>query len=721
MALLHYINNEDGAFGEWDGTTSSSGGTIEQIAGAAFPERGTLGIRTTAPNACTAYAVKDVVKIEPGATTYFGFWVRPSTQPNSYWYPIHWKVGASSVLRVIGVSTGKWKLQGVWSDAGARLDSGYSDIPLTVSVDTYVVVALKRAATSGSSDGSGTIYMGGGEVASRTGVDNYDRLNGALEIWMGTTVAASSGGEVYNWDDIKIATEYPEPYVPTPTGENLTGDRIVALAPPSADGAGFAYYCTDKLSLPRANVAYLPNASTTESLADYATFQAQVEDDVALFLSRNPTVAANCTCFILGPDIPGYFTDNSEKVSATSRMMHYGTAFSAQTANSLYAPSTVARLTKTILRDAGLYLAVRLDPVEGFLDIMNAAATITALAEIPDADYMLYDGTDGQTFVDSTDGQHLRLQTTSSDGTDVAFYLHTNAQSPIDPSSGNRISFIETANSSGSPGAETLRATDTLYDQIVDNTFASGVAFSDTADGFDIDSFFEMLRIGGTFAEACMVGFQSVDWTGVPIGSPVMTVAFQDEGYNLYRTVGYLGAALSIVKRLRADDVSSFTLTGAGHAASTVYTYILRPVYNGLETPDYSCRAVFETDGAGDWLGNRPTMVERVDAEVIAAGKIRLRWSYRTPRGGTAPNDFGLYHSTTPTITPGSPNETESYTSDGSYSKDITLSDGVTYWLAITARSSDPIESYLSRIVGPLVADATAPSAPTVYTSTVFG
>ncbi len=198
--------------------------------------------------------------------------------------------------------------------------------------------------------------------------------------------------------------------------------------------------------------------------------------------------------------------------------------------------------------------------------------------------------------------------------------------------------------------------------------------------------------------------------------------------YYLYRgTGGISGVDFSTEVGSVSGPASSKTFAGLVHVASERYTYVLRPVRtlsdeSLLVTPDMSCRVEFETDGSGDWLGNRPGSVEGVSAEIISGGQIRLRWRYRTPYGGPqgTPNDFGIYYSTSPNITPGSPNATESYTADGAYSKDIALSDGVAYYFAITARDATPVESHISDIIGPFIADDTAPSAPTLLTSTTF-
>ena len=88
--------------------------------------------------------------------------------------------------------------------------------------------------------------------------------------------------------------------------------------------------------------------------------------------------------------------------------------------------------------------------------------------------------------------------------------------------------------------------------------------------------------------------------------------------------------------------------------------------------------------------------------------------------GQSPPNDFGIYYATDPDITPGSPDATETYVADGEYFKDLTLSDGVAYWFGITARTSDPVESHISEIIGPFIADDTAPDAPGLAVSATF-
>ena len=190
-------------------------------------------------------------------------------------------------------------------------------------------------------------------------------------------------------------------------------------------------------------------------------------------------------------------------------------------------------------------------------------------------------------------------------------------------------------------------------------------------------------------------------------------------GYYLYRGIGgrqdvdFDTPVASI-----SGAAASYSLVGAGHAANTRYTYALRPVLNDLECPDVSCWATFETDGDADWVGSRPDSVIALNAVIGASGAITLYWEYRT--GSTAIADFGVYYSTSPGITIGSPQATVTWTADGQYSKALSLSGGTTYWLGVTGRTAGGVESKLIEL-GPFVADSTGPETPTLLTATTFG
>lgn len=194
------------------------------------------------------------------------------------------------------------------------------------------------------------------------------------------------------------------------------------------------------------------------------------------------------------------------------------------------------------------------------------------------------------------------------------------------------------------------------------------------------------------------------------------------ECYRLYRGVGDSLANVDFATPVATvqSAMSAETFLGLTHAPSTVYTYVLRPVLAGLEMPSITCRVTFETDGTGAWVGARPAAPQTPAAVAQAAGTVRLSWSYRTPYGKSRPSDFGVYYATDPAIVRGAPLATLAYTVDGRFAKVLTLADGVAYWFAVTARTAGGVESALSEIVGPVIADATAPGAPAVTITTGF-
>lgn len=189
-------------------------------------------------------------------------------------------------------------------------------------------------------------------------------------------------------------------------------------------------------------------------------------------------------------------------------------------------------------------------------------------------------------------------------------------------------------------------------------------------------------------------------------------------GYYVYRGVGGL-----------ADvdyDTAVGTVTGAGasiamadlgHLANTTYTYVLRAVKADIENPDVSACATVVMDGDADWEGNKPAPVVYVEADVEASGHITLRWKYHT--GSTAAADFGVYYRTDPRIVLGSPDATETFTRDKTYTEDLTLVDGTAYWFAVTARTAGGVES-LPVQIGPYIADSTAPGAPALTATAVW-
>jgi len=193
-------------------------------------------------------------------------------------------------------------------------------------------------------------------------------------------------------------------------------------------------------------------------------------------------------------------------------------------------------------------------------------------------------------------------------------------------------------------------------------------------------------------------------------------------GYRLYVTQGSLvdtDFQIAPAAVIPAGQ-SSGVLVGSSFVSSGRYTLVLRPVIDDAETPDISCRFEFETDSAGQWFGLRPSSVEAVSAEVLSAGQAAVSWTYRTPTGGVRPEDFAVYYDSGPEITTGDPQATVSYERDGGQTCTLSLVGGQTYFFGVTARSASGVESHVSPVVGPVVADSTAPMTPPVVVTTTF-
>jgi hypothetical protein len=193
-------------------------------------------------------------------------------------------------------------------------------------------------------------------------------------------------------------------------------------------------------------------------------------------------------------------------------------------------------------------------------------------------------------------------------------------------------------------------------------------------------------------------------------------------GYRLYVMNGSLAEAdfqTSGAMLIPAGRSSDVYLAG-DFAASSLYTLVLRPVIDDAETPDMSCRLEFETDPDAQWLGLRPCRVEALTAEQLSAGRVSLSWTYRTPERAASPEGFCVYYASDAGITAGDPQAVVSYAQDGAASCTLSLVGGQTYYFAVTARGAGGVESRLSPVVGPVVADSLSPMSPPVILTTTF-
>lgn len=534
MSIIHYIDNEVPGFGEWDAVIQSGSSTIVQTTDAAFPERGSLGLRTTIVSTGPAYVRKDNmnVSIAPGQTIYIAFMARFANKPSSYTKISQGYNVSDDIFCILYIlSSGVFKGY-IADDAG-----GYHGF--TGSTDCsdnnwhWVVIGLHRASSSTGADGWGKLWVDGILEGQCTSVDNYDRLSDFGQFQFGVPSHARDGF-VIDHDEIKITSDaYPEPYVPIPSSDYLQAQRIVVLyRQGDADSRDFADYCVESLSIPRCNLCPLPNASGNETLADYATFQAEVENDLSDWLDRNPTVKSNCMCFLIGYGVPGYFYHNGLKHSATSRLMNFGATFSSASSNPLYNPDTVERLTKSVL--GGKYLSVRVDAdtLANAKAMIDRSLTVSALSALPATDVLYSDDIDYRV---SLDCQHLRIITEAiAETANNDAFIFGAAPHYYDTAGARVAAILDTEYS-----ADSLRTTtNDLSRAIITFDYAAGAGFSEAADTISPTPFFEMLRIGGTFAEAIAVAVAHLDYTAVAIGNPLMTVAFRKNGYNIYKGIG---------------------------------------------------------------------------------------------------------------------------------------------------------------------------------------
>lgn len=646
MSLLHYIDNEvpwdaPAHYGEWDSYVEGGWATVTQVAAAAFPERGSYGLRCQTFEGHIAYMQKDdVASIAPGGELYVGLWMKVVGLPvGGLTYIGSLYDGGTMKVGIILDVNGELRVA-CFLDVGAAW-LGPIAPPAASGRWLYFVLAIKRASSDVAADGWFRMYFDGRLADEAINQDNYDTYAVPLDLRAGCHAATRDDLDIY-LDEHKVAESYPEPYVPTPADEYLSADRLAVLyRTASADSVEFADYCVAELGVPRANLIPLPNASADEALADYATFQTEVEDDIDAYLALNPTVAANCMCLLLGHGVPGYFTNAAVQHSAASRLMNYGTGFSSGAANPLYNPAVVARLTKTAL--GGKYLCCRIDAdtLQHSKDLIDRAATVSALAELPDSD-TLWSGDD--TYRASLACQRLRILEEriwggeGIEADDAAFVWFIGGGSF--GTGGSKVACV----GDSALSALSLRSGSTICVVILHTeNYAAALGSSETADTFDAESFFGMLRIGGTLAEAFAVAISKLDYTAVGAGSPLLTVAFQLGGYNVYRGLGGIEGIdwqESVACARSGEGTLSVNLA---LAPGRRYIFAARAVSpEGVEERNTHVVAYAELDEQGDLLPAPLAPPTELTADPQPNAKLLVGFSYAPPVGFAKADGFDL-------------------------------------------------------------------------------
>ncbi len=640
MSLLHYIDNEVPAFGEWDAVVQAGSSTIVQSTDAAFPERGAVGLRTTVVGTDRAYVTRnDVATLSPGEGYHVGFWLRVPVAPPLEMFFIISRIALNDFFIKLS-NYGKLRLQ-LRDDAGSYHSTSYSQ-----AIDTgrwvYVVANIVRASSPTANDGRGELFVDGLSAGSVSGLDNYDTLDGTSYIRIGASSGVSDGFTC-DFDEIKIGTSLAdvEPFSPEPNGDYVEARRTVVLVPDSSDGREFADYCISELQTPRSLICYLPNASSSESLADYATFQSQVENDLTSFLNGRPVIEARACAFLIGYGTPGFFTSSGKLHSATSRLNHFGTAFSSGTANPFY--QTTTRKTASEIRAENLWLATRIDAdtLANAKALIDRAATIETLSALPDTDILYSDDADYRASVDC---QKLRIATAASGDMltpNAAFVLGVTGITDLD-ASGSRVTVVD----DGENDTATLRSvSDWVTYGLLAAGYASGAGFANSSPtGFDKTAFCELLRVGATFAEAALAAVEKVDHTSVVAGSPLMTVAFLLAGYNFYLGTGGVEDIdwNNPVAYAKPEDESMELHLPLESGLRNVLG--LRKVSSaGVEERNTHVVIHLETDTEDALLPAPLARPFDTSAEIVPDAHIRVGFSYETPAGHSQPAGFEVF------------------------------------------------------------------------------
>ena len=228
--LRNYIDNENASHGEWDGWNATGTATIDQLAAASDPLRGSLGVRVVSTAGNDVYAQKNnfcgAGDIGLGESIRFAFRFKPLGTPTGGSSVFLWGDfgGVISWLTYFRHTPNDRKLMiAVKDDAGAYQFSGNSTIALTLGRGHRIVVELHRSNGPGANDGYGTIYVNGQAAISVTGVDNDVRMGNA-GTWFRIGDYYGRDGYSADFDEIKVGDSLAdvEPYRPFQQGPQLS-------------------------------------------------------------------------------------------------------------------------------------------------------------------------------------------------------------------------------------------------------------------------------------------------------------------------------------------------------------------------------------------------------------------------------------------------------------------------------------------------------------------
>jgi hypothetical protein len=701
MTLLAYVDCEVADLAEFDSVVESGSSVIRHSADAAFPTRGRLGSRCEIVGSSVAYGQVNLGSAALAASEWVsaGMWIRLNSLPSAG-LPFILGFAATGTaynmcLRLASSGMARFYLQ---RDDASFADTGYT-VALTAGRWQYLVVAARRASSAVAADGEARIYVDGMLAGSLTANDNYDTFATLANLLIGCWTGAQP--LCLDVDEVKISTAgmFDSPYVePTwsePTDEYPSAGRTIALLADSADGRTFA----DDLfgaGLDRASVCYLSNASTDETLADYATWQSQVETDLLSWMTNNPLRTAGATTLLLGPGLPGFFTTGAGDVSATSRLMNIRDALNTPpAANPLYNPATIERITVSALRAADLYLSTRIDADT----LVNARARLAAslrysLLPVDPAELLVIDELVGSPL----SGQRLRLETSALCADDSAL-----AWNPVGAVGGG----WGTGSRRLAASDEALATLDSLRDSSATAAAAwldgwSAVLGSTAGSDIEPDAALKMLLAGGTLAEAAAVASSTIDGYVTAAGWGAALIETPAAGYNIYRDDVLVAATRPGVSSVSVAD---------GLPADTTYSYSVTAVSrSGVESDGAE---VDVTRSGGALVGLAPNRLAGGWARPVAAGYVEVELLY-IASGQLAPaRTLQVAHVVSGSGDWGS--VLESATINGFGRRVITVGpfdDRQRVELAARALSADAVAGE-EIILAPVTADASAPAGST--------
>jgi hypothetical protein len=606
MTVYAYIDNEVPELAEW-----TLNGVPARLTAAAWPHRGSYGMRCAAPYTYGRKNFSDIA-VAAGGSTYIGLWMRVNSWPSVN------RGGAVCIAKNDGLTTiatiYTWpngRVEVLWSTGDYYRHDG-----LVAGRWYYLALCNQRATSAVAADGRGRFWLDGLLVHTTPAINNWSAAGslGRVEVGQAWTNVAFS----VDVDEVKVADEYPEPHTAEPAGSYPCAESsIILYRSSSADSRTFAEWCCDQLGLPYSHCVPLPNATATENLASYADWQAQVETDLLEWLSRHPILAARLTTIVLGFGVPGAFSSGGVLCSGTSRLANLATAFSLAAANPAY--ETATRLALSDL--AGLYTTARIDAAtlagaQAIFARSPALGSLEGLKLVSDAGFAA-----ART---ALWGQQMRLPTelheeaTAIAGDAIVITSTPAGYTVADGSAG-------AAMYTGADACTSLRGgASELLTALNDGAYAAAAGQMHTGvTTFSAESFCKVLRAGGTVGEAALAAASVVDGDFVLVGWPHTILDLPASGYNLYGGATRASVDFATLLACAPPGVGNIRVA---HGADADSWYAIRAISEaGVESEPRFFHAV--TVG-GALLGPPPNRINWAKLDPAAAGRLRLSFRY---------------------------------------------------------------------------------------------